>query len=175
MQQLMATQAYQQKTTTNKQRNAACHYGATTQKPVAKRIPKRGERKFGLGGAIFSVIFAELAILLSVIINAFATTMLEMLATATENGEINAESLLAALSVDVKVAFAILAVGILFSIIGLALGIKSIKRFKRRKNAGYAKPVATLVLGIYGTVAAVSAIFSNGAWIALLVLLLVLI
>lgn len=175
MQQVMATQAYQQKNATRQQRNQVCHYGAPTPKATAKRTPQRGERKFGLGGAIFSVIFAELAILLSVIINAFATTMLELLTPMLESGEINTESLLAALSVDVKIAFAILAVGILFSIIGLALGIKSIKRFKRRKKEGYAKPVATLVLGIYGTISAVTAIFSNGAWIALLALLFVLI
>ena len=175
-QQLAATQAYQQQTAANQtqpQPRTATNYGYAKPQPAAKRTPRPGERKFGLGGAIFSVIFAALAILVVNVLAVLAEAMLELLTPALESGEINAESILSALSVDVMVAIAILAVGILFGIIGLALGIKSIKRFKQRKKAGYAKPIATLVLGIYGTVSAVSAIFANAAWIALFVLLLV--
>lgn len=55
-------------------------------------------------------------------------------------------------------------VAILMTIPTLILGIKSINLFNREKKAGRLKPVATLVLGIVGTVFAGSAILTFFIW-----------
>ena len=53
-------------------------------------------------------------------------------------------------------------------IISLVFGIKSINVFKRNKREGRAKPVATLVLGIVGTIGGAVGIY---LWVVFIFLL----
>ncbi len=100
----------------------------------AAYVPDNGDRMHGFGKALTAAILSEVAVVFAYL-GVYACI----------------------LSVALGV-FLILAT-IAMAVISLVFGIQSIKTFVADKNAGKVKPIATLVCGIAGVVAAAVALF----------------
>lgn len=124
---------------------------AQTAQPVAQA----GDRKFGFGKALASTI-------MGVISNGMASIAssvpLAIELIIDELGYANGGAEMALGGIAITIILALISIGL--AIPALIMGIKSIKTFNERKNAGYVKPVATLVLGIIGVVFAGLALLS---------------
>lgn len=122
---------------------------------AAQPIAQDGDKKFGFGKALASTIMGAIsngmASIASGVPLGIELAIME-LGYATGSAEI------ALGGIAITIILALISIGL--AIPALIMGIKSIKTFNERKSAGYAKPIATLVLGIIGVVCAGFALLS---------------
>ena len=122
---------------------------------TAQPIAQDGDRKFGFGKALASTIMGAISNGMASIASGIP---LGIELAIMELGYANGGAELALGGIAVTIIMALISIGL--AIPALIMGIKSIKTFNERKNAGYVKPVATLVLGIIGVVCAGLALLS---------------
>lgn len=110
----------------------------------------KGNRMHGFGPALTAVILGVVGYLVDSI-SGYVTgisSILTMLANLGGEAEMGSKFTTGGIVANLLIGAACCAVGI----VALVLGTKSIKAFKQHKNETGTKPIATLILGIAGTV-----------------------